>query len=45
MSDVDISVAAGSLATAVFAVGTLPMMVKGRRTSSIRQAGRANASK
>jgi hypothetical protein len=31
----DLSVTAGSLATAVFAVSTLPMMVKARRTRDV----------
>ena len=42
MSDVDISVAAGSLATAVFAVSTLPMMVKARRTRDVRSYSLGN---
>jgi hypothetical protein len=42
MSSVDISVAAGSLATGVFAVSTLPMMVKARRTRDVRSYSLGN---
>lgn len=42
MSAVDVSVAAGSLATAVFAVSTLPMMVKARRTRDVRSYSLGN---
>jgi hypothetical protein len=42
VSSIDISVAAGSLATAVFAVSTLPMMVKARRTRDVRSYSLGN---
>jgi hypothetical protein len=42
VSTVDVSVAAGSLATAVFAVSTLPMLVKARRTRDVRSYSLGN---
>ncbi len=42
MSGDDLSVAAGSLAAAVFAVSTLPMMVKARRTRDVRSYSLGN---
>jgi hypothetical protein len=42
VSTVDMSVAAGTLATGVFAVSTLPMMVKARRTRDVRSYSLGN---
>jgi hypothetical protein len=42
VSTVDISVAAGALATGVFAVSTLPMMAKARRTRDVRSYSLGN---
>ena len=39
---VDVSVAAGSVATVLFAVSTLPMLVKARRTKDVRSYSLAN---
>jgi hypothetical protein len=42
VSIVDIPVAAGSLATAVFAASTLPMLVKAHRTKDVRSYSLGN---
>ena len=42
MSVDDVSVAAGSLAAALFAVSTLPMMAKARRTRDVRSYSLGN---